>query len=83
MNKEQIVEQLYEWIRDRFEIGDDPEYTTDAHLFDYGFVDSLDATEILAHIEDEYEIEVTQKDLVLYPMNTVDEIAEVIASKVA
>ena len=35
----------------------------------------------IAYIEEEYSIEITQKDVVLYPMNTIAEIAEVIANK--
>lgn len=79
-NTEQV---LYDYIRDTFEIGDDPEYTTTVHLFDYGFVDSLGATEIVAFVEEHFGIEITQKDITLYPMNTVAEIAEVVDRKLA
>ncbi len=78
---DQIERTLYEHIRDAFEIGDDPDYTADAHLFDGGFVDSLGALEIITFAEGAWHIEITQRDLTLYPMNTVREIAEVIAKK--
>ena len=53
------------------------------HLFDYGFVDSLGATEIVLFMEDTYNIQITQKDITLYPMNTIEEIAEVVEQKLA
>lgn len=77
----EINERIYEYIKDHFKIGDDPDYTYYVHLFDSGFVDSLGATEIILFLEKEFGVEITQKDIVLYPMNTVDEIAEVVESK--
>jgi len=56
-------------IKEECEIGNDPDFTDDVHLFDSGFLDSLGATELI------------QKDLILHPMNTVDEIALVIEEK--
>ena len=76
-----VRDRIFEYIRDHFEIGDDPDFTYDVHIFDYGFVDSLGAVEIIAFVEDSWNIEITQKDLTLYPMNTVDEIAAVVTGK--
>ena len=50
-------------------------------LFDYGFVDSLGATEIVLFLEETFGIEITQADITLYPMNTIDEIAGVVEQK--
>lgn len=61
---------------------DDPDFTDDVDLFDYGYVDSLGATEILLYLEDTFHISITQEDITLYPMNTVNEIAEVAERKV-
>lgn len=76
-----IERELEAYIREKFDIGDDPDLTQDTHLFDEGFVDSLGAVEIVCFIEEKFEIQITQKDLTLYPMNTINEIAEVIKSK--
>lgn len=76
-----ISDQLFEYIREHFDIGDDPDYTKDVNLFDYGFVDSLGATEIILYIEDTFNIEISQKDIMLYPMNSVEEIVKVIEEK--
>ena len=72
-----VQEKIFEFVREHFDIGDDPDYTPDVHLFDEGFVDSLGAVEII-----EFGIQITQKDITLYPMNTVEEIAAVVESKI-
>jgi len=60
---------------------DDPDFTDDVNLFDFGFVDSLGATEIVLFIEEHFHITITQEDITLYPMNSIDEIAEVVERK--
>lgn len=81
---EEIVKQLEEHIRTRYEIDpDDEDFGTDVHLFDYGFIDSIGATALIAHIEKTYSIEVTNQDLMLYPLNTIEEIAAFISRKIA
>ncbi len=77
-----VTETINEFIRDRFEIGDDPDFTNDVHLFNEGFVDSFGAVEIIHFVEETYGIEITQKDITLFPMNTVEEIAAVVESKI-
>ena len=77
----ETVTKIFEFVREHFDIGDDPDYTPDVHLFDEGFVDSLGAVEIIAFVEEEFGIKITQKDITLYPMNTVEEIAKVVETK--
>ena len=79
---EEIKDTLREFVKVNFEIGDDPDFTDDVHLFNEGFVDSFGAVEIIQFIEQKYDIKITQQDIMLYPMNTVEEIAEVINEKI-
>jgi acyl carrier protein len=82
MNIEDIKKSLYEYIKKTSDIpDDDDEYNYDVHLFDYGYLDSFGASDLMAHIEREYKIEIEQKDMLIYPMNTIQEIAEVIINK--
>lgn len=84
MPNEEIVKQLEQHIRERYEIeDDDDDFGVDVHLFDYGFIDSIGATALIAHIEQTYGIQVTNQDLMLYPLNTVREIADFITKKIA
>ena len=43
----------------------------------------MGATEVIMWLEETYQIEITQKDILLYPMDSVDEIAEVVYGKVS
>jgi methoxymalonate biosynthesis acyl carrier protein len=84
MSNEEYLQQLEQHIRDRYEIeADDDDFTVDVHLFDYGYIDSIGATALIAHIEKTYGIQVTNQDLMLYSMNTVREIADFIDKKTA
>jgi len=76
-----VMAQIEAFVKDHFEIGDDPDFSPDVNLFDEGFVDSLGATEIVLYIEDTFGIKISQKDIILYPMNTIREIAEVVERK--
>ncbi len=76
-----VSETISEYIKDKFEIGDDPDFSNDVHLFNEGFVDSFGAVEIIHFVEETYGISITQKDITLFPMNTVNEIAAVVESK--
>lgn len=77
-----VAETLSDFIREKFDIGDDPDFTNDVHLFNEGFVDSFGAVEIIHFVEETFNIEITQKDITLFPMNTVNEIATVVESKI-
>ena len=77
-----VREALRNYILEHFEIyAGDPDFSDDVHLFDYGFVDSLGATEIVLFLEDTFQVKITQADITLYPMNTINEIAEVVEGK--
>lgn len=79
-----VLQELEQHIRNRYEIDeDDDEFTVDVHLFDYGYIDSIGATALIAHIEKSYGIQVTNQDLMLHPLNTVKEIADFIGVKKA
>lgn len=82
MTLEKITKTLFNYIMEKYSLDGDPDYTTDVNLFDYGFLDSMGATEVIMWLEETYSIEITQKDIILYPMDTVEQIAEVVFGKV-
>ena len=53
----------------------DAEFTNQVHLFDYGYVDSFGAVDLISFVQQRFGIEVRQSDLLSYPLNTIDEIA--------
>lgn len=81
MNFEEITAILNDYVIEHFEIKNDPDYSPDVHLFDYGYVDSLGAVEIIMFIEQHFGCAISQKDISKYPMNTVKEIAQVVVEK--
>ena len=83
MTIEQIKENLYNYIMEKYGLEGDPDYTMDVNLFDYGFLDSMGATEVIMWLEETYNIEISQKDIILDPMDTIEEIADVVFGKVS
>ena len=82
--RDKIRDALREFIRRYADIPeDDLDFTDDVDLFDYGYVDSLGATEIVLFAEDRFHVSITQEDITLYPMNSIDEIAEVVERKLS
>jgi len=81
MSLDEIIKDINAFVMKHFEIDDDPDYSPDVNLFDYGYVDSLGATEIILYIEEHFNCTISQKDISMYPMNTVQEIAQVVAEK--
>jgi acyl carrier protein len=76
--------ELEQFVRTQFEIdADDPDFTPDVHLFDYGFVDSFGAQVLIDHIEKTYAIKVADDDLIKFPLNTVNEIARFVVDRQA
>ena len=71
---DEIIAKLDEYIRERCEVGDDPEYGLDVNLFDTGFLDSMGAVDVIMFAEEAFGVEISQRDVTLYPMNTVNEI---------
>ena len=81
MELQEIIAILDEYIREFADVGDDPDYDVEVNLFDYGFLDSLGAMNVIVFVEERFDVEITQKDITLYSMNTVTEIAEVVKEK--
>jgi D-alanine--poly(phosphoribitol) ligase subunit 2 len=77
----QIADKISDFIIEKFNIERDGDYSYDVNLFDYGYIDSLDATEIILFLEDNWNIKITQKDLIMHSMNTINELAEVVTIK--
>ena len=78
---DEIIAKLDEYIRERCEVDDDPEYGLDVNLFDTGFLASMGAVDVIMFAEEAFGVEISQRDVTLYPMNTVNEIAEVVGMK--
>jgi len=80
METDQIKQPIRAYIIERFQVDqNDPEFTDDVHIFDYGYVDSFGAVELVGFVEKQFGIKISQSDLVSYPLNTINEIANFVS----
>lgn len=76
MDTQEIARVLREHIQDKYSVpAGDPDFNDDVHLFDYGYVDSFGAVNLVNFVQEAFGIEVSQADLVAYPLNTINEIS--------
>ena len=59
----------------------DPDFNDDVHLFEYGYIDSFGAVALIAFVEETCGIKISNEDLVVQSLNTVNEIAQFAQNK--
>ena len=83
MTIETIMDELRSFIRVEFKVSDsDAEFTDDVHLFDYGYVDSFGAAKLIAFIDKRFGVKITDRDLIVHPLNTIREISTLTLQRV-
>jgi acyl carrier protein len=71
-----IATKIRDYICERFQIpAGDADFTDDVHLFDFGYVDSFGAVELTSFVENQFDLKISEGDMVVHPLNTVNEIA--------
>ncbi len=76
MEIEEIKKTLHDYVVQRYAVpANDPDFTDDVHLFDYGYVDSFGAVDLVSFVQESFGVKVSQADMIAYPMNTISEIA--------
>ena len=84
MEEAAVAEQLEAFIRERYDVSsDDPDFDRDVHLFDYGYIDSFGAVELNTFVEETFGIKVSDTDLMVHSLNTINEIATFITKRQA
>ena len=77
-----VLQEVDAFLRAKFNIAqDDPDFTNDVHLFDYGYLDSFGAQELVMHLESTYGITIGNDDLVRYPLNTLNDISKFVTDR--
>lgn len=78
----EIENQLREYIIDNFMYADDDgQLTSDMSLFDNGIMDSTGVLDLVAFIEEKYQVQVDDTDLVPENFDSLTAIATYIKSK--
>ena len=82
MDTAAIMIELQEYIRRQFKVTEnDPDFTYDVHLFDYGYIDSFGAVDLIAFVEKTFQVKIKESDLIAYPLNTIREIASFVTKR--
>jgi methoxymalonate biosynthesis acyl carrier protein len=82
MEYDEIIRELRHFVQERFKVPEnDPDFSDDVHLFDYGYVDSFGAVELTSFVKGRYSVEVTGSDLIAFPLNTIRDIASFVLKR--
>jgi D-alanine--poly(phosphoribitol) ligase subunit 2 len=82
MDQETIASKLESFIREKYDVADDDsDFDRDVHLFDYGYVDSFGAVELIDFVEGNFDVKISESDLVVHPLNTIHEISGFVAAR--
>jgi acyl carrier protein len=82
MSLEEVMRRLADFVRAEFRVAaNDADFSDDVHLFDYGYVDSFGAVALIAFIAKEFGVQITDRDLVVHPLNTIREIGTLVHSR--
>ena len=82
METAEIATEIHSFIRERFNVpAEDPDFTNDVHLFEFGYVDSFGAVDLTVFVERRFSIAISESDMVLYPLNTINEIADFVSRR--
>jgi methoxymalonate biosynthesis acyl carrier protein len=78
-----IGSELRNFVRRRFFIPkDDPDFTDDVDLFNYGYIDSLGAVELTGFVEQQFGVAFTDSDWINFPLSSIREISAFIAKRI-
>lgn len=75
-----VAGALEAFLREAFSIAsDDPDFDRDVHLFDYGYVDSFGAIELVSFIESEFSVRIEATDFLTGSLASVNDFANFVA----
>jgi methoxymalonate biosynthesis acyl carrier protein len=76
-----VADALEGFIRQQFRVAeDDPDFSREVHLFEYGYVDSVGATEVLAFVENNFQVRVPDEQLFSEEATTISGFAAIVAA---
>lgn len=82
MNLNDVRDAFREFVKTNYNVADDdPDFSDDVHLFDYGYVDSFGAVEMHSFTEEKFNVKVSDQDLISHPLNTITEISTFIHNR--
>lgn len=82
MDNSPITAELRQFIRQRYGVPEtDADFNDDVDLFNYGYIDSFGAVDLIAFIERQFAIKFTNADWVAFPLSTINQITGFVAKR--
>ena len=82
MTADDVRSELRSYIVARFQIpADDPDFSDEIHLFDFGYIDSLGALELVTFVSQRFAVEVEPGDWEDHELDTIDSIVRLVMTK--
>jgi methoxymalonate biosynthesis acyl carrier protein len=82
MHIDNISSELRRFVRQHFSIPeDDPDFSDDIDLFNYGYIDSIGAVELTGFVEGQFGVRFTDSDWVNCPLSSIREISTFVAKR--
>jgi methoxymalonate biosynthesis acyl carrier protein len=79
VNEGDVAARIESFVRETFDVApEDPNFGRQLDLFEYGYVDSVGLTELLAFVEDEFGIEVPDEELLSDEFASIEGISRVL-----
>ena len=76
-----IAQKVREFIQENFYAANNPDLTDDASLLDLGIVDSTGILEIVAFLEDEFDIVIEDDEMLPENLDSIDNIVAFVGRK--
>jgi methoxymalonate biosynthesis acyl carrier protein len=82
METNDIALALRQFIRERYKVPEnDPDFSDEVDLFNYGYIDSFGAVDLTSFIEKQFAVKFTDSDWVAFPLSTVSQISSFVAKR--
>jgi acyl carrier protein len=77
----EIAHQIASFVRHRFQVSErDPNFTYDAHLWEEGFIDSMGVVELLAFLQEQFDVDLPPDALFDEDCTTINGLARLVVS---
>jgi methoxymalonate biosynthesis acyl carrier protein len=82
MRTEEIESELRTFVQQQFSIPkNDPDFSDDIDLFNYGYIDSIGAVELTGFVERHFGVQFTDSDWVSYTLSSIREISRFVTKR--
>ena len=82
MDENSILKEVREYIIENFLLGDEEDELSDSDSFlESGLIDSTGILEVIAFLEETYDVEIADEEMIPENLDSVERVARFIASK--